>query len=311
MALVWSPLHPLLLVLAPLVICASFWATRFGIAYWFERPPSMSWLLMERLRGMLVWVVAIRLMLQRMAFGDADAATPISAAAAALALFVVVDAMMTGIERLTTADLDEDTMGAPFEPTKMERYVCPKARRGRSKEEALASHLSSPRRSSAVGALGKGLSRAASTLAGSQLAASPLTQSRQRAAEFWQRAYAFEDGTPSGERSTHHHNAHGGRGATAHRKRRHRRTEKRAGAGGEGRELERERERAPVAPTLRGHAAGDVSNAAPARRRPHEGTDSDERPSREHRATDGQRRRRRHKQQPKQASGEQGPSGMV
>ena len=138
MALVWSPLHPLLLLLGPLVLGASFWATRAGIAYWFERPPSMSWLLMERMRGELCWVVAIRLLLQRMAFGDADATTPLCVAAAALALFVVFDALLTGLRRLTTHDLDEDTMGAPYDAANMERYVCPKARRGKSKEEALA-----------------------------------------------------------------------------------------------------------------------------------------------------------------------------
>ena len=123
-------------------------------------------------------------------------------------------------------------MGALYDAAKMDRFVCPKARRGKSKEEALASHLSSPRgtpRGTAVGTLGRGLSRVPSGSLAGTLTASPLTQSRQRAAEFWQRAYAYEDG-PSAEPSSAP-KERGSGGGTTHRKKGRRRKVRRTGAG--------------------------------------------------------------------------------
>ena len=136
---------------------------------------------------------------------------------------------------------------------------------------------------------------------GGPLSASPLTHSRQRAAEFWQRAYAYESSSslesgpsPSPSAKSSSPKEHGSEGAATHRKKRHRCTQVQvgqAGAGGEG--------RAPVVPTFQ---EPDASKSDSPGRRSRGSAASGEQSSRAHRASDGQRRRRRHKQRSKEGS---------
>ena len=77
LVIIYGPLFPLLYLVAAAYLVVSFYASRFGIAYWFARPSFMTERVMERMRGWLAVSVGISLIFKRFAMANAGADTPL------------------------------------------------------------------------------------------------------------------------------------------------------------------------------------------------------------------------------------------
>ena len=145
MAIIYAPLNPVMLPTAALMLCVTFWSTRFSVAYWYEKPPAMSEALMERLRKYLFFVLLVQLVLKRLAYGDPDAVTPFYVSCVMYVVAIISEFITNGVMPRTRADdLDcLDTGGVRYDMTGsiLERYVCPKARRGACVTAAMKLHL--------------------------------------------------------------------------------------------------------------------------------------------------------------------------
>jgi len=133
LGIIFAPLYPPLYLFTAGYLFASFYATRFGIAYWYARPPSISEKVHDRMRVTLAWMVGFSLILKRLAYSAASADPPLYLSFVLWLCFMLSEAVSRAIS--AHEDLDTlDTHGKKFRDVAVEKfldsYVCPKLRRG-------------------------------------------------------------------------------------------------------------------------------------------------------------------------------------
>jgi hypothetical protein len=102
LAIIYAPLFPPLYLLAAAYLLASFYATKFGIAHWFARPPHMSDGLNQSMRTWLAVTVALSLALKRCAMSHPSAGSPLMVSAVAWAVYMLLYEVLA-MTTLTTA----------------------------------------------------------------------------------------------------------------------------------------------------------------------------------------------------------------
>ena len=90
----------------------------------------MSEKIMERLRVYIGWTVPVGLLLRKLTYAEAQAATPFIVAVALWAAYLLVDFVGHYSFGADYNQLGQQVSGKAFDPATMERYICPKARRG-------------------------------------------------------------------------------------------------------------------------------------------------------------------------------------
>merc|ERR1719424_1461193 len=140
LAIIYAPLFPPLYLLAAAYLLVSFYASKFGIAHWFARPPHMSDGLNQSMRSWLAVTVALSLALKRCAMAHASAGIPLMVSAVAWAVYMLLYEVLAKTIR-NEADLDNlDTDGTVFQDHQnMDVYVCPKLLRGKGTQPGVAS----------------------------------------------------------------------------------------------------------------------------------------------------------------------------
>ena len=105
LAIIYAPLFPPLYLLAAAYLLVSFYASKFGIAHWFARPPHMSDGLNQSLRSWLAVTVALSLVVKRCAMAHASAASPLMVSGVAWAIYMLLYEVLAKTIR-NEADLD-------------------------------------------------------------------------------------------------------------------------------------------------------------------------------------------------------------
>ena len=93
--LIYAPMYPPMYLFAAIYLVPSFFATRFGIAYWFAQPSRMDQTLTENMRGWLAGTIGIALVIKRLMtaediYSRALANVPLYLSVAAWAAYMVM-----------------------------------------------------------------------------------------------------------------------------------------------------------------------------------------------------------------------------
>ena len=59
LGLIYAPTYPPAFAITAAALIFSFYATKFGIARWYRKPPLLGGHLMKRMRNALLWLVRL------------------------------------------------------------------------------------------------------------------------------------------------------------------------------------------------------------------------------------------------------------
>ena len=139
----YAPLYPPAYLLVAFAHVCSFWGTKFGICYWYRRPPALDDEIYTQLLAVLKWVLLLHIVIKLLALSAAvpgpeylyGAIKPWLIALAGWLLYMVIPLKYTRCLRAYDQVDDEktDTDGVRYDEVKakkgyeIEKYVCPSA----------------------------------------------------------------------------------------------------------------------------------------------------------------------------------------
>ena len=178
LAIIYAPLFPPLYLLAAAYLLVSFYASKFGIAHWFARPPHMSDDLNQNMRTWLAFTVALSLVLKRCAMAHFSAGVPLFVSAVAWAVYMLLYEVLAKTIR-KEADLDHlDTGGTVFhDHPNMDIYVCPKLSNAKTKKTDIGKWMGRARSQAPLG----GAPRNAHTVEPRQVSLAEVARDKQKA----------------------------------------------------------------------------------------------------------------------------------
>ena len=125
LTIIYAPLFPPLYFLAALYMLVSFYASQFGIAHWFARPPQMTSRVDERMRTWLSMTIGLSLIVKRFAYIDRMADAPLVLSALAWAVYMLVFEVRLGI--FTSLRRHGKRIGDPRSPIRARTQAPPRS----------------------------------------------------------------------------------------------------------------------------------------------------------------------------------------